>query len=181
MTRFATLGLCALMGLAFGSRFVAAHHSTTMFDHAKTMTIRGVVLELRWVNPHVSLLVKGVVDGEQTEQEDWLMEMTSPGNLVRAGGWSRNAVKAGDRVVVEFSPLRHFEPRRRPQEGHACGDRAELHREPARPGDAGAAIALRTADGSGICTGEACRAPTHLLPQRRHLASGIALGFIRTE
>jgi len=94
------------MGLAFGSRFVAAHHSTTMFDHAKTMTIRGVVLELRWVNPHVSLLVKGVVDGEQTEQEDWLMEMTSPGNLVRAGGWSRNAVKAGDRVVVEFSPLR---------------------------------------------------------------------------
>jgi hypothetical protein len=77
-----------------------------MFDHAKTMTIRGVVLELRWVNPHVSLLVKGVVDGEQTEQEDWLMEMTSPGNLVRAGGWSRNAVKAGDRVVVEFSPLR---------------------------------------------------------------------------
>jgi len=85
MRRFATLGLCALMGLAFGSRFVAAHHSTTMFDHAKTMTIRGVVLELRWVNPHVSLLVKGVVDGEQTEQEDWLMEMTSPGNLVRAG------------------------------------------------------------------------------------------------
>src|SRR6266550_4097731 len=99
MRRFATLGLCALMGLAFGTRFVAAHHSTTM-------TIRGVVLELRWVNPHVSLLVKGVVDGEQTEQEDWLMEMTSPGNLVRAGGWSRNAVKAGDRVVVEFSPLR---------------------------------------------------------------------------
>jgi hypothetical protein len=106
MRRFATLGFCALMGLAFGSRFVAAHHSTTMFDHAKTMTIRGVVLELRWVNPHVSLLVKGVVDGEQMEQEDWLMEMTSPGNLVRAGGWSRNAVKAGDRVVVEFSPLR---------------------------------------------------------------------------
>ena len=34
------------------------------------------------------------------------MEMTSPGNLVRAGGWSRNAVKAGDRVMVDFSPLR---------------------------------------------------------------------------
>jgi len=32
--------------------------------------------------------------------------MTSPGNLVRAGGWSRNAVKAGDDVTVEFSPLR---------------------------------------------------------------------------
>ena len=63
-------------------------------------------MELSWVNPHVSLLVKGIVDGDATTEEEWLMEMTSPGNLVRAGGWSRNAVKAGDRVVVDFSPLR---------------------------------------------------------------------------
>ena len=33
------------------------------------------------------------------------MEMTSPGNLVR-DGWTRNAVKAGDKVSVSFSPLR---------------------------------------------------------------------------
>jgi hypothetical protein len=32
--------------------------------------------------------------------------MTSPGNLVRAGGWTRSAVKPGDQVVVEMSPLR---------------------------------------------------------------------------
>ena len=76
-----------------------------MFDHSKTMTIKGTAVELRWVNPHVSLLVRGVVDGG-TKEEEWLMEMTSPGNLVRAGGWSRNAVKAGDEVIVEFSPLR---------------------------------------------------------------------------
>src|ERR1700738_3360841 len=102
----ATVGaICALIGLAIGPQFAAAHHSTTMFDRSNTMTIRGTVVELRWVNPHVSLLVKGIVDGSNDEEE-WLMEMTSPGNLVRAGGWSRNAVKAGDRVVVEFSPLR---------------------------------------------------------------------------
>jgi hypothetical protein len=99
-------GACALLGVMSGMQFASAHHSTTMFDHTKTLTIRGTVVELRWVNPHVSLLVKGIVDGSNTEEEDWLMEMTSPGNLVRAGGWSRNAVKAGDRVVVEFSPLR---------------------------------------------------------------------------
>src|SRR5271165_6740143 len=101
-----TAGACALLGVMFGVQFASAHHSTTMFDHSKTLTIRGSVVELRWVNPHVSLLVKGVVDSGNTEEEDWLMEMTSPGNLVRAGGWSRNAVKAGDRVVVAFSPLR---------------------------------------------------------------------------
>ena len=106
MRWFLTMGVCAALGLALGTGFVAAHHSTTMFDHAKTMTIRGSVIELRWVNPHVSLLVKGVIDGQETEEEAWLMEMTSPGNLVRAGGWSRNAVKPGDQVVVDFSPLR---------------------------------------------------------------------------
>ena len=99
-----TLAYLALLGLAAADP-AAAHHSTTMFDHTKTMTIRGTALELRWVNPHVSLLVKGMVDGS-TEEEEWLMEMTSPGNLVRAGGWSRNAVKPGDRVIVDFSPLR---------------------------------------------------------------------------
>jgi len=94
-----------LLALGAGTRLAVAHHSTTMFDHARTMTIKGTVVELRWVNPHVSLLVKGIV-GEGKEQEEWLMEMTSPGNLVRAGGWSRNILKTGDEVMVDFSPLR---------------------------------------------------------------------------
>ena len=96
--------ICTLIATVI-MQLASAHHSTTMFDHTKTMTIRGIALELRWVNPHVSLLIKGMVDGSN-EDEEWLMEMTSPGNLVRAGGWTRNAVKPGDRVVVDFSPLR---------------------------------------------------------------------------
>jgi len=32
-----------------------------MFDHSITMTINGEVVELRWVNPHVSLSVNGIV------------------------------------------------------------------------------------------------------------------------
>jgi hypothetical protein len=107
MNRYlAMVGALAMaLGLISSASLVAAHHSSTMFDHSKTMTIKGTVLELRWVNPHVSVLIKGIVDDGKTEEE-WLMEMTSPGNLVRAGGWSRNAVKAGDEVIVEFSPLR---------------------------------------------------------------------------
>jgi len=106
---FKALGVIAAFGvLAAGISTVAAHHSTTMFDHSKTMTIKGTVVELRWVNPHVTLTVNGVVnEGEQPA--DWLMEMTSPGNLVRAGGWRRDAVKPGDKVEVVFSPLRDAE------------------------------------------------------------------------
>ena len=99
------LALAALSGVAVGISSVAAHHSTTMFDHSKTYTIKGTVVELRWVNPHVSLSVEGKLkDSEETGV--WVMEMTSPGNLVRAGGWSRSSVKPGEKVQVDFSPLR---------------------------------------------------------------------------
>ena len=92
-------------GAALSLTSVWAHHSTTMFDHAKTLTIDGEVVEMRWVNPHVSLSVNGKIKDSE-EQGTWTMEMTSPGNLVRAGGWSRNSVKTGEKVQVDFSPLR---------------------------------------------------------------------------
>ena len=99
------LVLTAVGCAAAGISSVAAHHSTTMFDHSKTLTINGTVVELRWVNPHVSLSIDGKIKDSE-ESGIWVMEMTSPGNLVRAGGWTRNAVKAGEKVEVDFSPLR---------------------------------------------------------------------------
>ncbi len=96
---------CAFLGLAAAAYPVAAHHSTTMFDHARSVRIAGVVKEAHWTNPHVAIFVFGTAkDGDEPTM--WLMEMTSPGNLVRAGGWSRTAVKPGDKVTVDFSPLR---------------------------------------------------------------------------
>jgi hypothetical protein len=81
-----------------------------MFDHSKTETIKGTVVELRWVNPHVTITVHGS-HNEEEAPVDWLMEMTSPGNLVRAGGWRRDVVKPGDKVEIVFSP--HREPDRK--------------------------------------------------------------------
>jgi hypothetical protein len=96
--------MTAIGGVLAGIHTVAAHHATTMFDHSKTLTIKGVVTEVRWVNPHVSLWVKGTIH-EEDEPTVWALESTSPGNLVRRG-WSRGTLKPGDKVVVEMSPLR---------------------------------------------------------------------------
>jgi hypothetical protein len=103
MKSVGTIAATCLLGAGMSS--VAAHHSTTMFDHSKTVTIKGAVVELRWVNPHVTLTVNGSLN-EGDAPADWLMEMTSPGNLVRAGGWRRDAVKPGEKIEVVFSPLR---------------------------------------------------------------------------
>jgi Family of unknown function (DUF6152) len=94
----------ALAVVGAGISGVAAHHSASMFDFSKTMTMKGSVIELRWVNPHVTLTLNGSVAEEPPGE--WLMETTSPGNLVRVGGWRRDVVKPGDMVEIVFNPLR---------------------------------------------------------------------------
>ena len=94
-----------LAGLAAGIPQVAAHHSASMFDFSKSQTLKGKVVEMRWVNPHVTITVTGSPSADEAPG-DWLIETTSPGNLVRAGGWRRDAVKPGDEVEVTFHPER---------------------------------------------------------------------------
>jgi hypothetical protein len=111
MRQFRKRAVAIVLGglLAAISGAAIAHHSTTMFDHSKTLTIVGTVVELRWTNPHVSLTVNGTLRDGGGEPVLWLLEMTSPGNLVRAGGWTRTALKPGDKVEVDMSPLRDSE------------------------------------------------------------------------
>jgi hypothetical protein len=79
-----------------------------MFDRSKTLTLKGTVVEVHWVNPHVSYLVNGTVKDDETPA-DWLLETTSPGNLTRVSNWTRTSVKPGDKVIIDFSPLRDAE------------------------------------------------------------------------
>jgi len=62
MKSIGAFAACAV--LAAGISQVAAHHSASMFDFSKTVTMRGSVVELRWVNPHVTLTVNGAVGAE---------------------------------------------------------------------------------------------------------------------
>jgi hypothetical protein len=84
-----------------------AHHSFSMFDRERTITITGVVREFQWTNPHSWIQVT-VVDasGKQTE---WSLEGGSPGILSR-NGWKRTSLKAGDKVTVEIYPLKDGTP-----------------------------------------------------------------------
>src|SRR5579872_3219759 len=99
------IALAALALVAGGISQGVAHHSASMFDFSKTETMKGKVVELRWVNPHVTLTITGALKPGE-EPSEWLMETTSPGNLTRVGGWRRDIVKPGDEVEVVFFPLR---------------------------------------------------------------------------
>jgi hypothetical protein len=81
-----------------------AHHSFAVYDRSKVLTLKGSVKGFQWTNPHCVIWVLVQPEGGGDPQE-WSFETTSPGVLTR-GGWTRNSVKAGDRVSVQFYPLR---------------------------------------------------------------------------
>ena len=101
-----------VLNFALGSALLAlwspsvsrAHHSATMYDFNQVITIEGVVKEFLWTNPHVMMWVVVPATEEKPEQ-NWQLENTSPGRLIRLG-WSKNAFKPGTPVKVEFWPLR---------------------------------------------------------------------------
>jgi len=81
-----------------------AHHSFAVYDVNKTVVLKGSVKTFQWSNPHCVIWVLIQPEGGGEPQE-WSIETTSPGVLTRSG-WTRTAIKPGDRVSVEFNPLR---------------------------------------------------------------------------
>jgi Family of unknown function (DUF6152) len=106
MTRSQTIALTLVLlaGLAVPMVPGQAHHSFAMFDPSKATTINGTVKEFQWTNPHVVLWVYAAAKEGETP-ELWNIELTSPGNLTRIG-WTRHSLNPGDKVAVEFAPLR---------------------------------------------------------------------------
>ena len=93
-----------LAGLALSiASPVAAHHSFAMFDSGKNITLTGVVKELEWTNPHVWIHV--MVPDDNGAPREWGFEMQAIQQDM-AGGWRPDSVKPGDKVSIEFHPLK---------------------------------------------------------------------------
>ena len=102
LSRTAVVG--AFVGLISLAQPSQAHHSFAMFDQTRVVTFKGTVKDFQWTNPHAVVWV--VTEARPGAAPDtWTIELTSPGNLTRMG-WTRHALKAGDRVDVEINPLR---------------------------------------------------------------------------
>jgi hypothetical protein len=80
-----------------------AHHSGVMFDHDQEVTVKGVVKEFAFVNPHVSILIS-VTDAKGVTA-DWSFEAASVRGLV-VSGWRKSSLHPGDVVTLVGHPLR---------------------------------------------------------------------------
>ena len=99
--KLAAMGVVAAMSLVTGSAF--AHHSFSMFDGVKELTLEGTVVEFQWTNPHSWIQI--VVKDASGKMVEWSIEMASPNSLARSG-WKRSAIKPGDKAVLVIHPLK---------------------------------------------------------------------------
>ena len=74
-----------------------AHHSSASYDTEHPMTLKGVINNVEWTNPHVFIYLD--VKDENGGVEQWRVEGNSPNMLTRAG-WKKEMIKAGDQIVV---------------------------------------------------------------------------------
>ena len=116
--------LLVLAALSLVSRPVLAHHGAAEYDNTKSVSVQGTVTEMRYVNPHVLILLNVKDDKGQTVE--WTAESQSP-NLLSRRGWSRSTLKPGDQITVTGHPVKNGAPAMSAQkivfaDGHATPD-----------------------------------------------------------
>jgi hypothetical protein len=109
-----------------------AHHSYAMFDLRQAVTVEGTVARLEWKNPHTFVWIYVKKPGKAGGDDLWGFENGPPG-LMQRQGWTRDSLKVGEKIVVQYFPLRDGG-----KGGHLVrlvqSDGAELNGDPFAPG-----------------------------------------------
>ena len=102
MARFipsAAIAFCAVFASFHFQSVVSAHHSfAAEYDSNKTITVKGTVAKIAWVNPHAYVYINA--KDPNGKAVTWAFETLSP-NALSIRGWSRNSLKIGEEVTVD--------------------------------------------------------------------------------
>jgi len=101
MTRNMKLKCLAFSGAAVGVLFLSAsafsHHGGAAYETGKSTTLKGTIVEFKFINPHCQLFIE--VTDERGNTVKWDGEFTNPGALHRRG-WTKEMFKPGDAVTL---------------------------------------------------------------------------------
>ena len=81
-----------------------AHHSFSMFDNTKIVSLTGTIKEFQWTNPHTLTFID-VANADGSGTTTWGIEGMSPNYLGRRG-WTKTTLKPGDKVTINIFPLK---------------------------------------------------------------------------
>ena len=87
--------------LALSAPLLAHHGSRVSYDLTKQVTMKGVVVEYQYQNPHIYILYD--VKDDNGNVVHWGVETNSP--IVQARwGWDKHTLKPGDEITVTVWP-----------------------------------------------------------------------------
>ena len=97
--------LLAAAALLAGVLPVAAHHAVTAeFDPGKTITFKGVVSKVEWINPHIFVYVD--VKDEAGKTRTWMLQ-SAPPLFFKGSGLTKNTLLSNnDEVTVSAFPAK---------------------------------------------------------------------------
>ena len=72
-----------------------AHHGMAAFDQTTKITVKGVITEFHFVNPHC--VVEFDVKDEKGQIQKWKAEMSSPAHMK---GWTATTLEPGNVITV---------------------------------------------------------------------------------
>jgi hypothetical protein len=93
------LVLAALLAVA--APLLAHHGRGATYDMKKQVTLKGVVTEVSWRNPHVLIWMD--VKDENGKVTNWGFENSNVSSLAREG-YSRNTLRAGQEITAIVNP-----------------------------------------------------------------------------
>ena len=74
-----------------------AHHGYTAFDTSAEVTLKGVVSDFHFTNPHC--VIELDVRDDNGETRTWKAELTSANRLVLKG-WNEASIQSGDQLAI---------------------------------------------------------------------------------
>ena len=99
MKAFAAFGMVVGFGVLLAMPPLVAHHSfSAEFDAEKTVTLKGTITMMEWVNPHCWLHID--VKEPDGTVVNWAVEFGLPQSLYRRG-WRQSDLPFGAEVTVE--------------------------------------------------------------------------------
>lgn len=106
MKRRILSGLMLAVALAF-SLPLFAHHGNAALDMNKKVTMKGVVTDWRWQNPHS--ILKFDVKDDSGNVVNWSAEINNPADMVERG-WTAHSIKIGDQITITVNPVKSGKP-----------------------------------------------------------------------
>jgi Family of unknown function (DUF6152) len=106
MNRFTNI-LLLVIGLLAACGQLSAHHGGAAYDTDKTITVKGIVTDYIWANPHVFVKVDGKDDSGNVVH--WIVEAQNPVSMLQIN-WTKNTFKPGDTVEIDAMPAKNGNP-----------------------------------------------------------------------